>query len=628
MDTGRGAGRSAARAPRLSARGVAGCDTASTQPAYGTSECSANACVFMAFILLRLLVLGVIAAAADDDHITWLTPPRGAVPCVVAAAERLQWRRPPPPLEEDRPRAKPYRRRGEEELKRLTDGVEVTRKRNGTEGVYQCAVPHQKGVVLGYPQRWKFASMDKQFSRHPQNGTARAGQPYALSCEVASSPAATVSWLRDGQSLSHDDRYIFLNNQLLFTQIRKEDAGVYKCVATNTYLNKNRISDSAWLRVEDPVDEEPALLDIQGGVNITAARHSRVRLLCLVTGWPRPKITWEITDSTGRTATMEYTEEIVDLTSLELDLEGVYKCSVDGYTHVYKTFNVTMTEPVTITLPPVSKEVIRASTVRFNCTATGRPAPTVTWYKDGQPLVLGGRFNLRSANFGSRYELVIGGVTSADAGIYQCFASSLGSIASGWASLGVGGASAAAPSGVRCWPLAARVVLIRWERPMGDVMAYTVQTTLPAYPGQPHSNTEETITVSEPLTPYGFQVRAYIKGTGKNIASDMSEPPIVCQGQGVPVQISKKGEDSVLVSWKEFAQETPGVVQWMLQYRRDNSSQETNVTLPENVHSYTLPASAAAPLEVRVLGSRSEEWLPLNLTLLPWSPTAGRDDVG
>jgi hypothetical protein len=35
--------------------------------------------------------------------------------------------------------------------------VEVSRKRNGTEGVYQCLVRHQVGQVLGYPVHWKFA---------------------------------------------------------------------------------------------------------------------------------------------------------------------------------------------------------------------------------------------------------------------------------------------------------------------------------------------------------------------------------------------------------------------------------------------------------------------------------------
>jgi hypothetical protein len=55
-----------------------------------------------------------------------------------------------------------------------------------------------------------------------------------------------------------------------------------------------------------------------------------------------------------------------------------------------QTYNVTVTRPVNITMPPVSKEVMRAGTIRFNCTATGRPQPNVTWYKDGAPLAIGG----------------------------------------------------------------------------------------------------------------------------------------------------------------------------------------------------------------------------------------------
>lgn len=57
----------------------------------------------------------------------------------------------------------------------------------------------------------------------------------------------------------------------------------------------------------------------------------------------------------------------------------------------FQTFNVSISEPVKITIPPLSKEAMRASTVRFNCTASGRPAPSITWYKDGKLLELAGR---------------------------------------------------------------------------------------------------------------------------------------------------------------------------------------------------------------------------------------------
>ncbi|KAL4711593.1 hypothetical protein ACJJTC_003610, partial [Scirpophaga incertulas] len=349
-------------------------------------------------------------------QITWLKPPRGVVPCVVAEQGRAP-RRPPPPLNADRPRQRQYRRKDDDLFKRLAaeSSAVVVISQNGTRGVHQCVVQHHGELVLGYSMRWQFASMDKRFSKHPANSTARAGQPFALDCQIGSAPAASVSWLRNGQNLPRNDRYIILETQLLFTEVRKEDGGIYKCIATNPYLNKTRESASGRLRVLDPVDIEPGILPLRDKVNVTAPKFSTVRLLCPVVGWPKPVITWEITSPGSRTAVLEATDEILELTSLEEDQEGIYKCSIDGYSYLFKVFNLTVSEPTVITLQPVSKEVPRASTVRFNCTAAGRPAPTVTWFKDGRPLQLGGRVNLRASQSKSFYELVVGGVTSADA---------------------------------------------------------------------------------------------------------------------------------------------------------------------------------------------------------------------
>lgn len=56
----------------------------------------------------------------------------------------------------------------------------------------------------------------------------------------------------------------------------------------------------------------------------------------------------------------------------------------------------------------------------------------------------------------------------------------------------------------------------------------------------------------------------------------------------VPVEISTAGEHGMVVSWKQFASNTPGVQQWILQYRR-NGTAERNITLDGNITTYTLP---------------------------------------
>ncbi|KAH9637056.1 hypothetical protein HF086_013872 [Spodoptera exigua] len=341
-------------------------------------------------------------------------------------------------------------------------------------------------------------------------------------------------------------RYHLLKNQLLITDVTDEDAGSYRCKATNSHANRTRFSHEGRLQVEEyPADLEPGILPVSDQRHIAVPAGGTLVMPCPVTGWPRPR-----------------------------------------------TFNVVITEPVKITVPPVSKQTIRAGTVRFNCTAVGRPAPTITWYKDGKPLAVAGRNPTSSA--------------------------------SAWATLNVTGVSAAAPTGVQCWPAGARAVAVRWPKVNADVMAYTVQITTPggtSLPGQPVIGIEEIISVAEPLTPYGFQVRAYIKSssTNKNVASDMSES-VMCQGQGVPIKLARQGDD-ILVSWKQFADQTPGVLQWILQYKAENSSDEHNVTLDKGVTNHTIKVPSEEPLQVRVLGTRMIPWLHQNLTLVPWTST-------
>ncbi|XP_049870484.1 protogenin-like [Pectinophora gossypiella] len=596
----------------------------------------------MALMLLRVLLLGVVAAAADDVPITWWSGGRASLPCVAPLAERLQPRRPPPPLAaEDTPPAKPYLwKRGDEEIssKRVSasGALEVSRRREegsrrrDGEGVYQCQVRHHGGIVLGYPTHLKFASMEKQFSVHPANTTAASGQPVVLSCAIISAPPAVVSWLKDDQPLPDDERYYVLQSQLLITDVTSEDAGAYRCVATNIQMNKSRTSHTGTLEVSTSGDEdlEVSLLPVTQETNILAARGSRVVLPCPVVGWPRPRLVWQLTPPGQRESELDVTQEVFVIHSLQSDQEGNYTCSVEGSPHLAKMFTVTLTEPAEIMIPPSSKEALRASTVRFNCTAVGRPAPTVTWYKDGQPLQMAGRNNLRKSTDGQRTELVISGVTSDDAGVYQCFAHNAISVASSWAMLNVTGVDAAAPTNVQCWPVGDRKVKVTWQRPVvGEVVAYTVHGTpeedkADSLPGHPLTKTEEIVTVDKPLIPYRFQVRAYSRLTAfiKNVASDLSKGAI-CQGQGVPIRLAKLEEGGVVVSWKQFAEDNPGVMQWILQYKNEGGT-EHNVTLDGSVYNYTLDVSPSSPMLVRVLGSRTATWLRQDLTMVPWASTA------
>uniref|UniRef100_A0A663F4J4 Ig-like domain-containing protein n=1 Tax=Aquila chrysaetos chrysaetos TaxID=223781 RepID=A0A663F4J4_AQUCH len=74
--------------------------------------------------------------------------------------------------------------------------------------------------------------------------------------------------------------------------------------------------------------------------------------------------------------------------------------------------------PPVLESPESSEEqmVAEGSDVTFSCEATGSPAPTVTWLKDGEPL---GR---RSNQVPGSPRLSLAAVGLADAGVYSCLA--------------------------------------------------------------------------------------------------------------------------------------------------------------------------------------------------------------
>ncbi|CAK1543757.1 unnamed protein product [Leptosia nina] len=476
--------------------------------------------------------------------VTWSSSARSAtLHCEVVDWARAQPRRPPPPLDDDHSRPKPYlwtRARDEISSKRVSwnGTLEVARKGGDGEDLYQCGVKHHGAVVLGYPINLRFPFMEKQFSAQPEDVEARIGQPLVVPCRIASGPAASINWLKSGESIKNNNRYFILQNELLIVDVKKEDAGVYRCIASNYVLNKSKASRDGVVTVVPSAESSLSLLSLQHE-EVTAPRGGNLILPCPVLGWPRPKLIWELTphEAGSPTSELESSEEVLLLRNLGPDQVGLYTCSVEGRSDLVKNFNVSYTEAVNITHPPLSKEVKRASTVRFNCTATGTPKPKITWYKDGKPLMLAVRINLRTSADRERIELVISGVTSDDAGVYQCFASNGLSTASQWAELTVTGPGAAAPDSVRCAPSGPNSIALSWNHESNRVFAYSVDVALrdnsgAGNTGQPNMNTEETFSVEKALTPYQFQVRAYLRLPGnKTVASDMSES-VVCQGQG------------------------------------------------------------------------------------------------
>ena len=74
--------------------------------------------------------------------------------------------------------------------------------------------------------------------------------------------------------------------------------------------------------------------------------------------------------------------------------------------------------PLSASIQPSHAQIDQGDSVTLNCTVHGNPIKSITWRKNGQPLVLSSRVNLTSQT-----TLHIREVQGHDEAMYQCFVS-------------------------------------------------------------------------------------------------------------------------------------------------------------------------------------------------------------
>lgn len=74
--------------------------------------------------------------------------------------------------------------------------------------------------------------------------------------------------------------------------------------------------------------------------------------------------------------------------------------------------------PPTITSKPSNKTIGIGATARFSCQSAGDPAPSITWYKDGDQVKPGSRYSILANN-----TIVITKAVLSDRGWFTCRAS-------------------------------------------------------------------------------------------------------------------------------------------------------------------------------------------------------------
>uniref|UniRef100_A0A158P6T2 Neogenin-like protein n=1 Tax=Angiostrongylus cantonensis TaxID=6313 RepID=A0A158P6T2_ANGCA len=438
-------------------------------------------------------------------------------------------------------------------------------------GSYRCVVhaTSNDGFTWTYMSRRSVIRLSDlpKFEVQPTDRTVAKGQPVVFQCITLVRPPPVVVWYHNNRAIRNGGDYHILpvSNSLEISAVQARHEGEYKCVVEGA--GKRRTSSTARLRIDTTTSHELTFLS---SPRVQAAKEGDdVVLECLVSSHSSTEVRW--LKDTRQVLYDGLRIRRVGISSLLLSNvvesdSGLYTCRASN-THdsLDRTVSSLFLAEPRLTLRPENKVALETADVLFECLSSGRPAPTISWFKNGEAIVASDYFVIEPTR------LRILGLVKADQGVYQCFADNEAGSAQGFAQLLVDIADsssvaassgepliASTPLGVKIGALGCRFINLEWDPPLirnGRVMRYHVlykEENSDRERMVNSSSTSVTITSLQPNTLYLLRVAAENEaGVGK--ASDYIKVTTKKE-QAVPGRVTNLvahaiGPETIEVKW-------------------------------------------------------------------------------
>ncbi|VDI07959.1 roundabout, axon guidance receptor 1 [Mytilus galloprovincialis] len=299
----------------------------------------------------------------------------------------------------------------------------VHNKKDKTDvGVYYCNATNIHGTAISRNATLSIAVLRSDFRVQPKNVTAAIGDSVSFPCRPPrGEPEPRIIWKKDTELIIQDPshtRFVVTDNGALnISQVRKQDAGIFRCIATNDA--GERESAPAVLRVI----EKPSFRRFP--IDVTTREKKTVEFPCDVVGDKPLQVTWRKEHGNiGRISTLrDHTLRIEDVSRHD---SGIYVCVAKnqvGEAEAVARLNVEYKPEFKVR--PVDKSVGVGRSVSLQCVVEGNPPPTIYWRKRSQhasaekslifPYKPDGRYSVKPDG-----TLQIDHVQPADAGEFEC----------------------------------------------------------------------------------------------------------------------------------------------------------------------------------------------------------------
>lgn len=300
------------------------------------------------------------------------------------------------------------------------------------DGVYTCIATNPAGKAVR-EYILEVHELPKLPPNLPKSYDIIIGNPVIIPCPAEGTPEPTIEWLKNGvrvTELIREGISILDDGSLNFAMVTVNNNGAYKCIATNVAGN---ITYQTKLTVLVPPKFEDFHYEGSGEVDFDSPKvivNQSLTLYCPATADPPPLITWlkdgkEIpANELGTRIIISNDKKSLTIKSATIEDTARFMCVASNIAgELDRTFDVQVQVPPKIGPNSVSKgklSVILDNYLYIDCPATGIPPPTVTWFKNGEPIDFESVKNIQV--LGGNRRLKISNAKLSDKGLYKCVA--------------------------------------------------------------------------------------------------------------------------------------------------------------------------------------------------------------
>lgn len=325
----------------------------------------------------------------------------------------------------------------------LSNGTLIIRRLSpGNSGRYECLAGHtlatSRRVVFVNIQRSPSATRAKITLSSPQRTDVIYGGSLLLNCVAKGEPDPWILWRTPSKKLV-DSQYSFdsrikvsPNGTITIHSVTEKDSGDYLCSA------RNKMGDDYVLLRVNVLTRPAKIKHAQQQSSQELVYGGDLKVDCVASGLPNPKITWALPDGTrvnpdkqrdGFSGARSRRYVVFDngtlyFNDIGMPEEGDYTCYAEN--KVGKDEMKVRVKVKVATSPPLiqdkNQKVVRVphgETVTLRCNATGEVVPVITWISPANRVVMSALDKYQIFDDGT---LMVKKVQHDDAGNYTCLA--------------------------------------------------------------------------------------------------------------------------------------------------------------------------------------------------------------